>query len=582
MPSEREENGVSASVQPGQGGGRVVTLPGVTLAGDVAPEPDHGWFRPLGFNRGRFFFLGSRGRQIRDFSASALAASSNAALLELAPLSFWEREFPSESGFTGRAVKRAVDWLLDACYAAGPFRAEQIRGRGCWDDDGRVVIHLGGRLLVDGQECALSDLDTRFVYESLAPLAVDVGGALGAGDGEVLHRLCRSLAWENGDLDATLFAGWATIAIASGALAWRPHLFLSGPAGCGKTTLARAILQLLGEFAVGAKGDTSAAGIRQRMGQDALPLVFDEADPDGPHALESMNRVLALLRASSADFEGDVLKGGASGEATGYALRSMAMLVGIRSPIQQQSDETRITVLSLRKPRPADQRRFQSETLPLLAEVTAPAFAARFRARVFARLGDLRQNVRVFAQAAGAHLGSQRLGDQVGPLLAGAWLLYRDGIVSAEAAQAWVARQAWPDQKRIAQSSDEERLVLAILEARVAVNVQRTRYDASIGELVGLAAGRWTHAFIGQSDANAELQRHGLMVDGHRVLISNTHRGLAQLLAGTPWAVGWDGVLRRLDGAEVLARRPYFAGARSRALALPLDAVLGAADEGKG
>lgn len=570
MAEHREE--ARAAVRDA-GGARVVTLPGVTLT-EGLPEPEHGWFRPLGYDRGRFVFLGHRQRQIRDFAASALAASSNAALLELAPLAFWEREFGGENGFSGRAVKRAVDWLLQACYDAGPFRADQVRGRGAWWDDGRLVIHLGDRLLMDGTEEELSAIKTRFVYESLPALAVDTANALGAGEGEVLHRLCRSLAWEQGDLDATLFAGWVTCGVACGALEWRPHLLLTGPAGCGKTTLARMVIRLFGEFVVAAKGDTTAPGLRQRMGQDALPLIFDEADPDGPHAAENIGRVLALLRASSADFEGDVLKGGKGGEATAYALRSMGMIVGIRSPIRQASDETRITVLALRTPRSTDRARYERETLPLMAQLVEPTFAARFRARVFARLADLRANVRTFAGVAGAHFGSARLGDQLGPLLAGAYLLHRDGKASVVRAQEWVERQSWPEQQRIASTRDDERLLQAILEARAAVNVERTRYDVSIGELLALAAGRMTHAVIDERSANAELGRHGLLVHEGRVLISNTHSGLARVLGHTPWGVGWDGILRRMEGAEPCAKRPYFAGSRSRALSLPLDRVL--------
>jgi putative DNA primase/helicase len=565
-------DGGSAEIRQAAPNLRVVKLPGAKEPApprDADPAPVH--FRALGHNRDQVYFMTARGRQLLRVPISALAAKTT--LLHLAPLQWWEREFPAQGGFKGAAVDQAVDFLIGQCFRRGVFRPDQVRGRGAWWDDGRLAIHAGDRLIVDGAPCALEEISGRYVYEARPPIPIDLDDPLPVEEAEKLHRYCRSLCWEQGQISATLFAGWVAASIGCGALEWRPHIFLTGPSGCGKTTVLKTVLALLGEFALSVKGDTSAPGVRQALGPDALPVIFDEAEAESIHAEDNLNRVLALMRSASADSESRVVKGGQGGEATGYALRSMFCLTAIRVGLKQTADHTRVTVLELGKPGAAAREAYLATVAPLAAEIADPMWAARFRARVLLRLGDLRANARTFGLAAGLHLGSARLGDQIGPLLAGAYLLHRDGLVSPQAAGEWVARQRWTEQEEIAQERDEARLLAALLESQVSLQVDRVRYDASIGELVGIASGRLYHRSISAKEAAGELGRRGMLVSTTHVCISNTHRAIEAALRGTSWTAGWSRVLRRIEGARAHGRE-WYGGAQSRGTAVPLDAVL--------
>jgi putative DNA primase/helicase len=445
------------------------------------------------------------------------------------------------------------------------------------------VIHAGDSLIVDGVRGALQGHESRYIYEAGEPLEIDLEHPLPAGEAALLMRWAHHLEWEQGAIDGTLLAGWVVCALASGALEWRPHAFLCGKSGSGKSTAAQVVQAILGPCCLRAKSqETTGSGIRQHLGADVLPVVYDEAEALSPEGRRRIDEVLSLMRASSSDGDGQVLKGSQSGSGVAYALRSAFLLIAIRVPMKQTADESRITVLRLRKPGPADQkaaaRHFKSTVQPLALQLSHPDWGARFRARVFLHLAELRANATVFGAAAALHLGSARLGDQLGPLLAGAYLLHRDGLVSAAAAAAWVARQPWRDQIQVVDSGDDDKLLATLLESRVRVVAERYTYDASVAELIGYASKRVYNKAIDHETARAELGRRGLAVRGGYLCVSNTHIGVGELLRGSAYEVGWDGVLRGKEG-HVIRPPERYAGALSRGIGIPLDTVLGLLDQ---
>lgn len=526
------------------------------------------YFRALGHNRDRLFFVTTRGRQILSFPHTKLA--QKASLFMLAPLQWWEREFPSDKGV---AYDQALNAVIAQCFAQGVFRLDRVRGRGAWYDDGRLVIHAGDRLYVDGVETELAGMESRYVYEALPGLAVDMASPLCPAEATELLRLCWKLDWEQ-PIYGTLLAGWTTIAIACGAIPWRPHLFLTGPSGCGKSWVAKQIQQLLGDFMIAAKGETSEAGLRQSLQYDALPVTHDEAEGEDQRTAANLDRIMGLMRGASAEVDGSVLKGGQDGTASSYTVRSMFLLSAIRVPIKQTADETRITVVTLKGNTPGRRDVFKTKIEPLAEKIVDPEYARRFRARVFTLLPALRRNVATFSAAAGSHFGSQRLGDQIGPMAAGAYLLQEDGEITADAALAWMEHQQWPDQDEISTESDEAKCLTSLLEAKLSVSGERARIDLSVGELVAVAAARKHHFQVTATDARDVLARSGILVSGNWVTVSNTHRGVSALLRDTSWGVGWGRILKRIVGAVATKGRPYFAGSQSRGVMIPIGSIV--------
>jgi putative DNA primase/helicase len=125
--------------------------------------------------------------------------------------------------------------------------------------------------------------------------------------------------------------GWIVLAPFSGTLNWRPHIWLTGRAGSGKSTVLRDIIQKLVPIAEYFEGQSSAAGVRQVMRNDARPVLFDEAERTDAASQSRLNDLVELIvTASSA--EGRIAKGGASQVAIKTIMRAAFWLASVNQP----------------------------------------------------------------------------------------------------------------------------------------------------------------------------------------------------------------------------------------------------------
>lgn len=549
-------------------------------------------FRPLGYDRDKFYFFTAKGRQVRELSAAKLSKKTE--LLTLAELNWWEREFLSDNGFSGRAVDAAANYLIQACYRCGVFSPDRRRGRGVWRDLDAIVIHAGDRLYIDGIETSLVEAQTDAVYECEERIHIDMDNPLTPHEAQAILEWAKSLNWEN-QTHALLLVGWLTVAMASGALGWRPHIFLSGPKGSGKSSILEVLKILLHGFVLAVTGSTSAAGLRQSLANDALPVMFDEAEGDSQKASSNIDDVLALMRHASADFDAKVIKGGADGKATATLVRSCFCLSAIRDPLHQAADQSRVTTLSLKGATPESRAHNDTVTKPLADHICDPIYTRRFRARVLTNLPRLLESIRVFTEAAGGVFGDSRMGDQIGALMGGAWMTIHDGLPTVEQARERLEKLNWTEQRElVAEASDEMACLNAILEAHIKVDGEAWHGEASIGELVAFVhsrleveriteSRRGTMRMPGESDpvafpapggisvadADRALAMYGLRVDrdksdppqpsGH-LLVSNNNGMLGRkIMAHTTWPKGWGKLLARLPGA-IKPDKPVYVG----------------------
>ena len=568
-------------IDPSSLGWNVIQLPhtksaggGASARGDSPPADDtegaEQHFRPLGYDGDQFFFMTARGQQVRSLSANKLGRKTE--LMTLAPLDWWEREFAEDSGFSGRSVDMAANYLIQRCLDAGVFSLDKRRGRGVWRDGGRIVIHAGDRLYIDGKATDLMRAETECVYERQSAIALKLSDPLPAMESRALLRLGELLNFETNTM-GRLLAGWVVVSLASGALVWRPHTLLIGGKGTGKTTLLGVISTLLSPFGLSVTGGTTEAGLRQALGADALPVMFDEAEGDSQKALAMMDGLLALMRHSSAGHDARVIKGGADGKATSSVIQSCFMLSAIRDPVVQAADQSRITSLSLRNASPSAEATWKRDTQPLMAAITHADWVRRFHARVLLNIPRLLESIDVYREQAATFFRDARMGDQIGTLLAGAWTLESDQVPGAGDAMRDIDTLPWEDQERIIEdASDEKSCLTAILEAHVRIDTSSGWHgEVSISELVNqLAKHQSGPAGCSILDAERALGLHGLKVtdDGY-LLVSNTNSMLGRkIMAHTPWPKGWGKILARHTKARKLDKPIYIGGQTSRAVAV--------------
>jgi putative DNA primase/helicase len=545
--------------------------PGADDDDDDARPEQNGYFAILGYNRDTYYIFQHGKRQIAEVTTGKMGELG---LIELAPLNWWEMHFPGERSKID--TKAAAEFLIRTAEKRGIYDTSRVRGRGAWVDAGRMIYHHGGYLSIDGQPTDITQIESRYVYELDKSLPPPADTAMTSEEGENLLELASMFRWSKPG-SAALLAGWVALAPVCGALKWRPHIWLSGGAGCGKSTVLNKYAHLLlGGLDLYAQGSSSEAGIRQTLRADARPVLFDESESNEESDARRIQNVLSLIRQASTESEAQTLKGTAGGSSMAFHIRSMFCLASIQVALKQQADVERLTVLALRSKKDevgdaaAGWKRLSDALYNVERDETLPS-------RLFRRSLDLLpitlKNIGVFAHVAAKHFGNQRDGDQYGTLLAGAWSLISTREATTEEATEMIQRYDWSEHRDNAESDEGQRALSALLEAHVRI---KGGIEVTVYELICAAFGEPTDIVdLNDKTANALLQRYGMKVRGDRLLLSNNSNELRRLMAGSTFEADYRGVLLRVDGADRNDNKPSkFNGVQTKCISLPIGPIV--------
>lgn len=538
-------------------------------------NPDNWPFRLLGHDGEYYCYLDNEGGKVRRLSPSQ---HSKANLMMLADLGWWEAMWPAKGGADW---DMALNALLRRQHRAGIYNPDNIRGRGAWYDNGQTVIHLGDQLLVDGVPTKVQDHRTRNIYE--AGVREDMTGGQAPMGRDGMHKLIsfvRRLSWVR-PVYADLLTGFIAGAVICGALPWRPHIWIVGPSGSGKSWVYDNVLRtLLGHWALSAQSSTTEAGLRQTLGRDSRPVIFDEAEAEKKEDQSRMQKVLELMRQASSEGGAPILKGSANGKAQSFHIRSCFAFSSINATASQAADVSRLSILHLRRNNDPDAGEQFDQIKREWAEMFTPEFCGAFRARAASRVAMIRDVQDTFARACAEKFGKRRDGDQYGTLLACVWAMQADDddTIDLDGARAIVNGYQWDEGSGLQQEDEDEwRCLNRIMQASIRVDVpepgtgRATTHSRTVGELVQVAANYEKDpddSNLTAAVADQSLRRHGLGVTGGLLVVSDNHTWLAKTLENSPWAAGWAVMLARLPGAD---RRTSarFAGTKSRAVVIP-------------
>lgn len=545
--------------------------------------------RALGYDRGRYYYLSAEQRQVHEYAKGDHTANG---MLQLAPLAYWSAVFAYNAPMKGEHWQSATDALMRQCERHGIFDTSILRGRGCWMDEGRMVLNLGNRTIVAGVEKELDPQETTFIYEAGARLAGPRGEPLPVAEARRVLDIAKRFNWEM-PASAALLAGWIVLAPLCGALRWRPHVWLTGGTGTGKSTIMRDfIAPLLAGTELQVQGNSTEAGIRQSLRADARPVIFDESEQNDEREEGRVQNILSLIRQASSESQSRTLKGTQGGRALDFHIRSMFCLASIGVGIKHQADHTRIAVLGLyglgkvqADQHDAHQEKWL-ETEQLLAELRDDReFAGRLMARSVAMHDVIEANMRTLVRVAAREFRSQRLGDQYGTLLAGAAVLLYDHPISEEGALKFIRLFDWSSFHESAREDESVDALSSIMQIELQVDVQAGlashREARAVGELVRVCADGVTRDGVQPADAAAVLGRLGLRVQRQALdkppglLVAQKSPALAKALRGQKWGADWKSYLRRLPGAKPwpVAIR-FVEGFTQRATFVPIELAL--------
>jgi putative DNA primase/helicase len=433
------------------------------------------------------------------------------------------------------------------------------------------------QLLSDKIRYNLGSIDTEFTYEMRKNIRIPIESSMDKLECAKLTRLLSRLNW-NTEADGKLLAGWLAIAPVCGALSWRPHCWITGPRGNGKTyVLEQIIHQVLGEFSINAQGTAATeAAIRQKLNSDAMPVTIDESEGNDENAARRMQEVIALARAGSSEKSPAIPKGGKDGKATDYFVRSCFLMVSINPQLVNDSDKRRFTIFELAKH--SNQDKFK-ELNKIKKETITGDFGLRFTARMVNLLPNMLRSIYIFTEAISELVGDRAIADQFGALLGGWWHTWNDDVVEPETAldEAGAILHIKGILEDREDLTDEQRCLQTILqhETRIEGDFIGT---VTVGELVEYASEYEPQAKIKQNAADERLQRLGLRVIEEQkekyLLILNTSVFVKQVLSRTPWAVSYSTVLTRHPGAGKRNTTRFSSGLIGRCVQINLKNIL--------
>lgn len=533
-------------------------------------------FKCLGYGEDKYYFYSKSRKQIITRSAATISES---ALFEIADLEYWKDAYLSDVKNDKLPKTKIVNNLLQECHSKGLFIPElYTRGRGAWIDQSKLIFHFGDHLNVNGEREEIEDFNSKFVYECSSALLAPDGKALTDKEGRELLSIATSFRWKQSS-SALLLAGYIALAPLCGVLRWRPHVWITGGAGSGKSTILNNFVnQLMGNTALFAQGNSTEAGIRQSLKSDALPVVFDEGESNNIKEAERMQNVLALIRQSSSDSAAKTLKGTAGGKSMSFHIRSMFCLASIQAAINHQADLERITKLELKNKGGDNSGDEWNKLRDRLYEVIERD--EDISMRLFQRSINLyevtKQNILMFSNVAANKFNSQRKGDQYGTLLAGCWSLTHSSVATKEQAEKLIDDYDWTEYQEGTEVEESEKALTYFLGCKLRNESGR---EYTIHELISdfnNTPDDEGSRFGFENSAAKTLKRHDMIHDQEAgiLYISNTSNHIANLFKNTVYEAGWRDQMLRADGVYKEAKKQKkFGGRNSRYFYIALNEV---------
>jgi len=569
VPAVADETGKKARtglddwlVRIGRGG----VLTQLQAAFDGIPERSIsiGGYAPLGYC-GIDSVLWSHARQcIMRFAPKDLNENN----LMVAVGASWALEHYSlvtEAGARRVDVSSLKQELLDACQLQGHYDERSVRGAGVWVAEDGLVVNSGSSVWHSDGHSVCRVTDGR-VYPAGRKLGFGPSTELATGaDVEAIQTALMGWNFLNPD-DRWLLMGWLFVATLVGSLEQRSNIILTGAKGCGKTELQYLLAGLLGGSAIAADGKSTAAGIRQSLGSDALAIVIDEFESAGAseRGAQRVADVIDMFRSSysTREVSAGLLRGSVDGRALSYSIRTCALLSMVVPPKLESADESRIAAIRLGT-------LAKGERVPTLATDTQQVklLGERLRRLAVDQYRNFAPSMRTLKDLMLSRGDDGRFIGTFGTLLVGGWLLVERRVMTELDARTLLDRlSVSPHRQRVTESTDERECVSWMLGHLVRFAVDGKSLEMTVSELVEAAGS-------GRKEAGRLLERCGLKLSQHgdELLIAATAsgEGIRKMFKDSKFSNGGHAsVMRRIPGAREAT--PRLCGDSVRAIAVPM------------
>lgn len=497
------------------------------------------------------------------------------------------------------------------CQRCGIWSEDRRRGPGAWRDaDGTVLLNAHEGLIDAATGKALSQ-DERVrngVLYDVVRKSDRVGMVVAAllqvpGKSPADALLQHFQAWGYATTTAPyLLATWTAVAALLPALPIRPHVWVYGRAGSGKTSLAASITAVMAGGCISIDGGASAhtpAGLRQSIGAASLPIIFDEAEvhsSSDPRLIERARAVVswALFQARSgytSNGDGANTIGSSRGTPSGRAMVSQAVTswcwLSISPPELEEADRGRLVLLEMDVAKRVGSAPPSTDDAKRLG-VEARAWMLWHLPALEAALAWVREDTQ-----AAALVGFGRLRSTWG-LFVAVWCVLRHGndwgMHQAEALELLTRIRDEQGDGGGEIESMGARLLRDILTLRIQVGDGVDRVERAVGELL-TEVDPPSRGQVDTAEGRALRDNGVVLLNRRQLFVAGGLSALRDRLGRSGWAaVDVDKVLGQLAGAERAGqgrncqhpRQRVAGGVRMSGVVLPLpeDLLPEPADEG--
>jgi len=484
---------------------------------------------------------------INDILKLPPAGHTNFNLMQLATIEEWESSYQNIP--LSKIPPLLFDKIVKRTIGKKLFNPDdRARGTGVWREKGDIIVNCGDKIYKNNELTEFYKVNGKYVYisgESLPPIKQEY-------DTEEFLHFRNLLAMPTWDMPSSgmLLAGWIAIAPLCSSLNYRPHVFITGESNSGKSIIVDIVRMALKDLSFNVDGDSTEASIRQTMGRNAQPVIFDEAEGGTGSQETSIDKVLTLMRAASTG--GSVKKYGQDK----FVSQSPFCLSAVNAPMKKATDESRISTLKLNRNRRPDAEEHFKNLMIYKEEHLNEFFSVKLFSYIIEHETTITANMETLRVILRERLKDPRAAQLISIMLSGWHILGSTELLTPEAAKKIVDMNQWGEHTTAFEDSDSLRLINYLNLSLVKVNCGITQgmRDATISEIIYSCL----HAdgIIDDKYADSLLKNYSIRVEKDFVYIGHKNPSLSKILRNTIWGGNkWKANLLRIEDATEQKRK---------------------------
>lgn len=543
---------------------REVEKSGVPQSGNIEEIQ----IKALGIDyNGKFVYQSSKTNLVTMLTAGAHQRTGLTGVV--AEHAYWIKHYPTDPDKNGKVKvswERAGESLMKLCQDVGRYEPHDIRGVGLWKDGDDIIFNSGKYLYVNGVVTEYFGYNGNFHYEPVAN-HIELTRPLDKTESLKIQDIVKRLPIKN-NLEKTLFLGAIALGGFSGVLEWRPHIWLLGTSGSGKSTTLQKVISPLWRPLNGLffEGGSTESGIRQNIRRNAVPIMVDEMKADGKKELEQMSNLLSLIRSSSANTSAMIAKGTSSQDmAANFKVKSMFVLASVDHYLEHEQDFERFTRINFVQ-NPGSKKDWANLEMEI-EELFNEEFALSLFSRTYYNLPTILKNIKTIKYSIIKNTNyNARFADQVSSLLAGAFSLASDDELTSESAYSYFCSFTGWDSLVI----EKENTVQSIYTNLLSSFVYNSNERITISRLIERFVDQFETS--GKKPNQGTLTELGLKLDFKKktLLIANKQHPNTKKLFKEMGIVDYQEALLKLPGAKKTNTQYYSTGMQMRSTEVPL------------